>query len=63
MWRRAKSFMVSMFLFAMTSIFIAFRYPVDNADHPLSLLGGSVIPGGGLLYVSDGVLVQLAKES
>jgi hypothetical protein len=43
--------------------FDRFRCPVDNAEHPLSSLGGSMLPGGGLLHLSDGRLVQLAKES
>jgi hypothetical protein len=43
--------------------FDRFRCPVDNAEHPLTSLGGSMLPGGGLLRLSDGRLVQLAKES
>jgi hypothetical protein len=43
--------------------FYRFRFPVDNDDHPLSSLGGCVLPGGGLLHLSDGGIAQLVKES
>jgi hypothetical protein len=43
--------------------FDRFRCPADNAEHLLSSLGGSMLPRSGLLHLSDGRLVQLAKES
>jgi hypothetical protein len=42
--------------------FDRFRCSVDNAENPLSSFGGSTLPGGGLLHLSDCRLVQLSKE-
>jgi hypothetical protein len=43
--------------------FDRFRCPVENVEHPLSLLGDAMLPGGGLFHLPDGRLVRLAKES